>query len=94
MSCEANTPQPAEATVRKYKSDCGQDSRPGRPARLIRDDEGPTFVNWHGYDGKKYKWTTREHGTEYYKTPKQDGSLGLYKNNKGCTRYTAKKKSM
>ena len=93
MSCEANTPQPSLAKVRKYTAECGQDSRPGRPAKLLTDEDDPHTANWVGYDGKLYKWTTHGHGREYYKTAKQDGLPGLYKNHKGCTRYTEKKKA-
>ena len=91
MSCEANTPQPSLAIVRKYTAECGQDTRPGRPARLVGD---PKIANWVGYDGKLYKWRKKHgHGREYYKTAKQDGLPGRYKNHKGCTRYTEKKKA-
>lgn len=93
MYCDANSPGPAATTIRKYKPECGQDIRPGRPARELGKDEDRGRANWKDEErGLYYKWTTGGPGTAYYKTPNETNSLSLYKNHKGCTRYTTKKK--
>ncbi|MDA9216273.1 hypothetical protein N9O88_00420 [bacterium] len=93
MYCEANSPGPAPTTIRKYKPECGQDIRPGRPARELGKDEDRGRAKWKDEDkGLYYKWTTTGPGKAYYKAPNPNNSLSLYKNHEGCTRYTTKKK--
>ena len=87
--CSRDYKAPPPTNIQKYKSECGQNDRPGKHWHYVDNENDADGTDEK--TGRHYKWSGPRR--EFRKTSLPKGSLGLYKNNLGCRRYNAKKEA-